>query len=70
MREAEAGSELSPEGLGETGQGSLELAPLAGSLGEPVPLDGFSMVLTKYMKGTVPLAEPVLFWKLEKNHPR
>lgn len=32
---------LSPEGLGETGQGSLELAPLAGSLGKLVPRFGW-----------------------------
>lgn len=52
---------LSPEGLGETGQGSLELAPLAGSLGKLVPrFDGFSVVLTKHMKGSGALAQPVL----------
>lgn len=35
------------------------------SLGKPVPLDG--MMLTKYMKGTMSSAEPVLFWKIETN---
>lgn len=62
MREAEAGSELSPEGLGETCQGSLDPAPprpmgTAGSLGKPVSLDEFSGVLTEYMKGTVSSVE-------------
>lgn len=48
--------------FGETGQGSLELAPLAGSLGKLVPRFGWISggADKKHMKGSVPLAQPVL----------